>query len=55
MEHFEEKEFDTADRKSAKWLKYIEDTFVVRANGPTRRQDFLHDLSSVRPINKFRT
>jgi hypothetical protein len=29
MEHFEEIGLDTADHKPAKWLRYVDDTFVV--------------------------
>jgi hypothetical protein len=31
MEQFEEIALDTADHKPAKWLKYVDDTFVVLA------------------------
>jgi hypothetical protein len=29
MEHSEERALDTADHKPAKWLSYVDDTFVV--------------------------
>jgi hypothetical protein len=29
MEHFEEIALDTADYKPAKWIRYLDDTFVV--------------------------
>jgi hypothetical protein len=53
MEHFEETALDTADHKPAKWLIYVDDTFVVWPHGPTGLQQFLHYFSSVTPTTKF--
>jgi hypothetical protein len=36
MGHFEEIAFDTADHKPAKWLRYIDNTFLVLPHGPAR-------------------
>jgi hypothetical protein len=47
VEHSE----DTADHKPAKWLRYVENTFVVWPHRPARLQRFLHDLNNVRPSN----
>jgi hypothetical protein len=52
-EHFEEMALDTADHEPAKWLRYVDDTFVVWSHGPARLQQFLHHLNSARPTNKF--
>jgi hypothetical protein len=53
MGHFEEIALDTADHKLAKWLRYIDDTFVVWPRGSARLQQFLHHLNSIRPTIKF--
>jgi hypothetical protein len=44
---------DTADHKLAKWLRYIDDTFVVWPPGAARLQQFLHHPNSIRPLIKF--
>jgi hypothetical protein len=36
IEHFEEIALDTADFKPAKWLRYIDETFVVWSLGPAK-------------------
>jgi hypothetical protein len=38
IEHSEERALDTADRKPAKWLRYVDDFFVVWPRGPARSQ-----------------
>jgi hypothetical protein len=53
MEHFEEVALVTADNKPTKWLRYVDDTFVIWPRGPARLQKFLHSLNSVRPTIKF--
>jgi hypothetical protein len=53
MEHFEDIALDTANHKPAKWLRYIDDIFMVWPHGPARLQQFLHHLNSVRPTIKF--
>jgi hypothetical protein len=53
MEHFEEIALYTADYKPAKWLRYVDDTFMVWQHGPARLQQFLHHLNNVRPTIKF--
>jgi hypothetical protein len=55
MEHFEETVLDTADHNPAKWLKYVDNSFMVLPHGPARLQQFLHHLNSVRPTIKFTT
>jgi hypothetical protein len=45
--------FDTADHKPAKWLRYVDDTFVVRPHGLARFQKFLYHLNSLRLTIKF--
>jgi hypothetical protein len=52
-EHFEEIALDTEDHKPAKWLRNVNCTFVVWPHGPTRLQEFLYHLNSVRPTMKF--
>jgi hypothetical protein len=42
MEYFVEIPLDIADHKPAKWLRYIDDTFVVWSHGSARLQQFLH-------------
>jgi hypothetical protein len=53
MEHCEEIALDTAEHKPAKWLRYVEDTFVVWTHGPAIFQQFLHHFKSLRPTIKF--
>jgi hypothetical protein len=53
MDHFEERALDTADHKPAKWLRNVDDTFMVWPQGPAKLQQFLHHLKSVRPTIKF--
>jgi hypothetical protein len=53
MEHSEEIVLDTADNKPAKWLRYVNDTFVVWPHGPARLQQFIHHLNIIRPTIKF--
>jgi hypothetical protein len=40
-EHLEEIALDRADHKPAKWLRYVDDSFVVWPHGPARLQQFL--------------
>jgi hypothetical protein len=53
IEHFEEIALDAAGHKPTKWLRYIDNTFVVWPQGLGRLQQFLHHLSSLRPIIKL--
>jgi hypothetical protein len=53
MEHFEELALNTAGHKPAKWLRYIDDAFVVWPHGSPRLQQFLHHFNSLRPTIKF--
>jgi hypothetical protein len=53
IEHFEEIALDAADHRPAKWLRYIDSTFVVWPRGPARLQQFLHHLNSLRPTIRF--
>jgi hypothetical protein len=53
MEHFEELALDTADHKPAKWLRYVDDIFVVWRHGTARLQQLLHHFNSVIPFIKF--
>jgi hypothetical protein len=53
MENFEEIALDTADRKPAKWLRYVDDTFVVWPHEPVRLQQFIHHVNSHKPKIKF--
>jgi hypothetical protein len=53
MEHFEEIVLDTAEYKPAKWLGYVNDTFVVWPHGPARLQQLFDHINSVRPTIKF--
>jgi hypothetical protein len=39
--------------KPAKWLTYVDDTFVVWPHGPPKLQQFLHNLNSLRPTTKL--
>jgi hypothetical protein len=55
MEHIEEITLDTVDNKPAKWLRYIDDIFVVLPHGPARFQLFHHHLVSLRPTITFTT
>jgi hypothetical protein len=40
MEHSAKIALDSADHKSAKWLRYVDDTFVVCLHVLERLQDF---------------
>jgi hypothetical protein len=51
MGHFEEIALDTANQKPAKWLRYVDETFMVWPHRPASR--FLHHLNSIRPTIKF--
>jgi hypothetical protein len=51
MEHFEG--IGYIGPKPAKWLGYIDDTFMVWPYVPMRLQEFLHHLKCVRPTIKF--
>jgi hypothetical protein len=48
VEHFEEIAPDTVDYKHAKWLRYVDDTFVVWPHEPAKLQQFLHRINSLR-------
>jgi hypothetical protein len=53
MEHFEEIALAAVGHKPTKWLRYIDNTFVVWPCGPARLQQFIHNLNSLRPIIKL--
>jgi hypothetical protein len=53
MKHFEDIPLDTADHKPAKWIRYVNDTFMVWPHGPARLQQFFHHLKNIRPTIKF--
>jgi hypothetical protein len=53
MEHFEETTLDRADHKPTKWLRYVDDTFMVWPHEPATLQEFLHHLNSLRSTIKF--
>jgi hypothetical protein len=55
MERFEKVALDTAEYKPAKWLRYVDDPFVVWPHGPARLQQFFNHIISVRPTIKFTT
>jgi hypothetical protein len=46
MEHFEEIALDTAYYKPAKWLRHVDDTFVIWPHEPARLQHFLTSLTA---------
>jgi hypothetical protein len=48
MELFENITQDTADYKLTKWLRYVNDTFMVWPHEPARLQQFLQHLNSLR-------
>jgi hypothetical protein len=53
MEHFEKLALDSAQHKPPLWLQYVDDTFVVWPHGPEWLQNFLCQLSSLRPSIQF--
>jgi hypothetical protein len=53
MEHFEEVTLDTGEYKPAKWLRYVDDTFMAWTHGPARLQQFFDHINSVKPTIKF--
>jgi hypothetical protein len=48
MENFEEIALNTAQHKSTKRLRYVEEIFVVWPHGPTRVQQLLLHFNSIR-------
>jgi hypothetical protein len=50
VEDLEELALDIENYKPAKWLRYIDDTFVIR---PAKLEQCLHHLNSVKPTIKF--
>jgi hypothetical protein len=53
MEHFEKLALYSAQYKPSLWLRYVDETFVVWPRGPSRLQDFLSHLYSLRPSIQF--
>jgi hypothetical protein len=53
MGHFEKLALDLAQHEPSVWLWYADATFVVWPHGPSRLQDFLSHLNSLRPSNQF--
>jgi hypothetical protein len=53
MEHFEKITLGAIDYKPVKWLRYVDDTFVVWPHVQAKSQQFLHHFNSVRPTIKF--
>jgi hypothetical protein len=49
MEHFEKLALDTTEYKPAKWLRYVDDTFIVWPHGPDKLQEFFHHINNLRP------
>jgi hypothetical protein len=54
MEHSEETALDTANHKPTKWLRYVDDTFVVWPHEPTRLQQFLHHLNNLPSYSQWK-
>jgi hypothetical protein len=52
MEHFEEVALDTADQKPAKWLRYVDEIFLVWPRGPARLRKCLHHFNILRSTIK---
>jgi hypothetical protein len=53
VEHFVVIALDAAGHKPTTWPRYLKNSFVVWPHGPARLQQFLHELSSVRPTIEF--
>jgi hypothetical protein len=53
MEHLENLALDLAQHKPSVWLRYADDTFVAWPHGPSRLQDFLSHLNSLRLSIQF--
>jgi hypothetical protein len=48
MEYFEILALDTTERKPAKWLRYVDDTFVIWPHGVDKLHKFLHHIDNLR-------
>jgi hypothetical protein len=53
MEHFEQLALDSAPHKSAMWLRYVDDTFVVWPYGTEKLQEFFSHINSLRSTIQF--
>jgi hypothetical protein len=53
MEHFEKLALDTTEYKPTKWLRYVDDMFIVWPHGPDKLQEFYHHINNLRPSIQF--
>jgi hypothetical protein len=53
MEHFEKLALYTTEYKPAKWLRYVDDTFIVWPHCPDKLQEFFHHINNLRPSIQF--
>jgi hypothetical protein len=44
---------DTTEYKPAKWLRYVDDTFIVWPHGPDKLQVFYYHINNLRPSIQF--
>jgi hypothetical protein len=47
MEHFEQQAISSAEKKPARWFRYVDDTFVVWTHGKDELQEFLKHLNNI--------
>jgi hypothetical protein len=53
MEYFQRLALDTTEHKPAKWLRYVDDTFVIWPHGVDKLHEFLHHFNNLRPSTQF--
>jgi hypothetical protein len=53
MEQFEKLDLNSAQHGPSVWLRYVDDTCVAWPHGPSKLQNFLSHLSSLRPFIQF--
>jgi hypothetical protein len=53
MEYFQRLALDTTEHKPAKWLRYVDDTFVILPHGVDKLHEFLHHFNNLRPSIQF--
>jgi hypothetical protein len=51
--YIEKSALTLAHKKSSLWLRYVDDTFVVRPHGPEQLQNFLSHQNNLRPVIQF--
>jgi hypothetical protein len=53
MEHFEQQAISSAEKKPARWFRYVDDTFLVWTHGKDELEEFLKRLNNIHPNIMF--